>query len=164
MPIERDVEHDQFEGIDYEKFAEEQKQEAVEDAERKWEKNLEQSNWRNTGEGIDSIHTMTDENGNTLLLSDAVQLFVAEFGRPPTPGHPPPFQDIKEWAQEKGLTPGPDETFDEMVEAIRWSIAEEGIEGFQPGSRAFHDAAKDAERRDQRRIEEELEKHSKGEE
>jgi hypothetical protein len=111
---------------------------------RKWRENLDDGvgasgnhgrSYRNTGEAIGDVTVTPSEEGASeyTVGGDVVQLAVAEFGRVPTPGSPPPFEAIADWARERGLNPEDGQTFEEMVDAIRWSIADNGLEGFAPG-------------------------------
>jgi hypothetical protein len=92
--------------------------------------------YRNTGEAVGDItvEPADPEASNEFRVGgDVVQLAVAEFGRVPTPGSPPPFEAIADWARERGLSPEGEDTFEEMVDAIRWAIADNGLEPFGPG-------------------------------
>jgi len=111
---------------------------------REWRTNLDRGegavgshprSYRNTGEAAGDITvTPADPEGSDEFRvgGDVVQLAVAEFGRVPSPGSPPPFEAIADWARERGLSPD-EGTFEEMVDAIRWSIADNGLEPFGPG-------------------------------
>ena len=131
-------------GKSLEQIAREEAYKAAIRTQSTWRENLEQGKgavgshprgYRNTGEAVGDITvTPSDpEASNEFRVGgDVVQLAVAEFGRVPTPGSPPPFDAIADWARERGLSPD-EGTFEEMVEAIRWSIADEGLEPFGPG-------------------------------
>lgn len=130
---------------------------------RVWRKNLASGDgavgshpraYRNTGEAVGDITVSPAEEGATeyRVGGDVVQLAVAEFGRVPTPGSPPPFEAIADWARERNINPEGNETFEEMVDAIRWSIADNGLEPFAPGKLAAQEVGPEYERNVTERI------------
>lgn len=139
----------EYEGLvddkaDLERIASEEAFKAAIKTQREWRNNLDEGRgavgshprpYRNTGEAINDITVVPAEEGATeyRVGGDVVQLAVAEFGRVPTPGSPPPFAAISDWARERGLTPEGGQTWEQMVDAIRWSIADEGLPAFGPG-------------------------------
>lgn len=68
-----------------------------------------------------------------IIGGDVVQLFIAEYGRVPTPGKLPPFTPIAEWAERKGIVKKGDKYFYQIINKIRSNIAEYGLAGFAPG-------------------------------
>lgn len=144
------VDIDEYEGITDEngnglrKIAQEEAYKASVRTRQVWRQNLNEGKgavgshpraYRNTGEAAGDITVVPSEpeGANEFVVGgDVVQLAVAEFGRVPTPGSPPPFEAIADWARERGISPD-EGTFEDMVEAIRWSIADEGLEPFAPG-------------------------------
>ena len=114
--------------------------------------------YKNTGEAINDVTLEPQSEGATSykIGGDVVQLAVAEFGRVPSPGSPPPFDAIADWAREKQLTPDEGQTFDEMVDAIRFNIADRGLPAFAPGRAAFFELEGEYERRVSERVEREL--------
>jgi len=170
MPRESlSVQTDTYEGItddvgkSLEQIAREEAFKAAVRTQRAWRENLEQGKgavgshpraYRNTGEAVGDI-TVTpadpEESNEFRVGGDVVQLAVAEFGRVPTPGSPPPFEAIADWARERGLSPD-EGTFEEMVDAIRWSIADEGLEPFGPGRLAAQQEGPKYEERATERI------------
>jgi hypothetical protein len=150
MPEESfSVDIDEYEGLvddgtDLEMVAREEAYKAAIRTQRAWRKNLDQGkgavgshprSYRNTGEAAGDITVVPespDKGTEFKVGGDVVQLAVAEFGRVPTPGSPPPYDAIVDWARERGLSPD-EGTFEEMVNAIRWAIADRGLEPFGPG-------------------------------
>jgi len=149
MPGAYSVDINEYEGIieggkRLQQIAREEAFKAAVRTQRAWRENLDRGegavgshprSYRNTGEAAGDITVApADPEGSDEFRvgGDAVQLAVAEFGRVPTPGSPPPFEAIADWARERGVSPD-DGTFEEMVDAIRWAIADEGLEPFGPG-------------------------------
>jgi len=110
-----------------------------------WQKNLNSGTgasgqgrgkpWRNTGQTIQSIHVEKISEGEYMVGSNLISAAVAEYGR--RPGlPPPPFDVIAQWVHEKGISKRGDDDFEGIVNAIRFSIGENGIEGFEPAKQA----------------------------
>jgi len=131
-------------GTDLGMIAREEAYKAATRTQRAWRENLDRGegavgshprSYRNTSEAAGDITVVPgspDKGTEFEVGGDVVQLAVAEFGRVPTPGSPPPYDAIADWARERGLSPD-EGTFGEMVDAIRWAIADEGLEPFGPG-------------------------------
>jgi len=117
---------------------------AAVDTQNKWRGNIE------LGQGAMGAHGRPyvdqGEAKNDVVISpqgtgsmkyaiggDVVQLFIAEYGRVPTPGRLPPFEPIAEWATRKGITNPAEKDFVWHVNNIRKSISEYGLAGFAPG-------------------------------
>lgn len=163
------VEIDEYEGLvdgdkGIDQIASEEAFKAAIDTQKAWRDNLDRGRgaigthpraYRNTGEAIGSITVEPKREGEELYIvgSSKVQVAVAEDGRVPTPGSPPPFDAISDWARERGLNPDEGQTWMEMVNAIRWSIAEEGLPPFGPGRLAAHEVGSKYSERVETRIE-----------
>lgn len=93
--------------------------------------------YKNTGEATNDVTVEPQSEGalEYIVGGDVVQLAVAEFGRRPG-APPPPFDPIATWAREKGLEPEEGQSFESMVDAIRFAIAARGLHGFAPGRAA----------------------------
>lgn len=111
----------------------------------------------NTGEAVNDIVYEFTGDLEVRVGGDVVQLAVAEFGR--APGSPPPYDAIATWAREKGLQPE-DGSFSDMVDAIRWAIAEHGLEPFAPAQAAANKHRGDLPEQLNARLQEELEQHA----
>lgn len=137
-----DVEIDDYEGIDIIGTTSRELFKGAVRAQRLWRENLRSAGWKNTGEAINDVTVEPKQPGELEYVTggDVIQLLIAEEGRAPDSA-PPPFDAIARWAREKGLQPEEGQTFEEMVEAIRWSIAKNGIEAFHPA----RDAAREVE-------------------
>lgn len=114
----------------------------------------------NTGEAANDVTVEWLDDFTIIVGGDVVQLAVAEYGRVPTPGRPPPFDAIADWAREKQLEPGEGETFEDMVDAIRWAIADRGLEGFAPAQGAANKVGPTVQPALEQRIEQELEERN----
>ena len=167
-----DVDVNGYDGIDFEQAAREALEEVAIKTQNQWVENLER------GEGADGVHggpyVNTGEAVNDLTVEwvgplsvvvggDVVQLAVAEDGRVPTPGSPPPFEPIADWAREKGLEPDDGQSFEDMVDAIRFSIADEGLEGFAPGQAAVNEVGGELEERPREKVDEQIREATGGE-
>jgi hypothetical protein len=178
MAEQYSVDIDEYEGLtddgaDIEQIASEEAFKAAVRTQRAWRENLDEGkgaigshprSYRTTGEAAGDITvTPTEEGAEEYEVGgDVVQLAVAEFGRVPTPNSPPPFDAIADWARERGLRPEGEQSFEEMVEALRWSIAEEGLEPFGPGRLAAQQEGPEYERRAKERIERAIEEERDG--
>lgn len=111
----------------------------------------------NTGEALNDIVYEFTGALEVRVGGDVVQLAVAEFGR--APGSPPPYDAIERWAREKGLQPE-DGSFRDMVDAIRWAIAEHGLEPFAPAQAAANKHRGELPDRLNARLDDELEQHA----
>lgn len=180
MPDDFSVDVSPYEGIDVQKIASEELFKHSLKARDAWVDNLRAGKgasgshgehresgpspapYNNTGETQNDVTVEPQQEGSLeyTVGGDVVQLAVAEFGRRPGAA-PPPREPIARWADEKGLAPEADQTFDEMVDAIRFAIADRGLHGFAPGRAAAreHDGDALAERVD-RRFGQELENQS----
>lgn len=118
--------------------------------------------YKNTGEATNDVTVDPQGEGSLeyIVGGDVIQLAIAEFGRSPN-APPPPFEPIATWAREKGLEPDDGQTFEDMVDAIRFAIGSRGLHGFAPGRAAARKYDSDvlADRVDQR-FAEELDKQS----
>ena len=124
--------------IDFERIASEEAFKAAVRTQETWRDNLDAADWRNTGEGIASIaiEPQTEGASEYKTGSDKVQILVAEKGR--APGSMPPHDDLADWVNEQANLPNRGEDgFENTVFNVRKAIAQHGIEGFQPGQRAF---------------------------
>lgn len=172
------VDISEYEGLvdddaDLEQIASEEAFKAAIRTQRVWRKNLDEGkgavgshprSYRNTGEAAGDITIEPQSEGATeyRVGGDVVQLAVAEFGRVPTPGSPPPFDAIADWARERGLRPEEGQSFEEMVDAIRWSIADNGLEPFAPGRLAAQEVGPTYEENVRERIEQLIEEQEDG--
>lgn len=111
----------------------------------------------NTGEAVNDVVYEFTGALEVRIGGDVVQLAVAEFGR--APGSPPPYDAIARWAREKGLQPD-DGSFSDMVDAIRWAIAEHGLEPFAPATGAANQHRGELPDRLNARLDEELEQQA----
>lgn len=139
---EVEVEFDAPEPIDFERLAREELEKHAIRVQASWRENLSNGEgaegshggeYRNTGEAINDLTFEFSGDLEVTVGGDVIQLAVAEFGR--APGSVPPREPIERWAREKGLQPE-DGDFDSMVDAIRFSIGENGLEPFAPGTAA----------------------------
>lgn len=175
-PFDTDV--SPYDGLDVERIADEELEKHSTKARDAWVDNLRAGEgesgqhgehrssgpvgtpYVNTGETQNDVAVEQTGHLEYLVGGDVVQLAVAEFGRQPGEA-PPPFDAIARWANEKGLTPGPDMSFEEMVDAVRFAIARRGLHGFAPGRAAAREYDSDAlADRVDRRFERELEDQS----
>lgn len=110
----------------------------------KWRDNLETGNgalgshgrpYVDEGEAKNDVVFLPQTEGalSYTIGGDVVQLYIAEYGRVPTPGNLPPFTPIAEWAERKGITKKGDKYFYQIINKIRTNIAEYGLAGFAPG-------------------------------
>ena len=136
-----------------------------------WRENLRQHGFVNTGEAVNDVTVEPQREGadEYVVGGDVIQLAIAEFGRRPG-ARMPPHEPIADWVHEQQGLPnrgdvqlldfgeGPVEvTFDQTVFLIRRGIAENGIEAFQPGQRAFREEAPKAQDRVEERRRQEME-------
>lgn len=166
-----DVDVSAYEGIDILGITSRNLEAAAKDAQAKWQDNLTRGHgvvpartsggkrnpsYVNTGEARSDITVTPQASGALKYLTggDVIQLAVAETGRRKTPGRPPPWAAIAEWAKEVQLVPNlylsPTEApaeDREVINAVRWSIAERGLQGFAPGHAAGVAAAHALRRR-----------------
>ena len=170
-----EVDLDPYEWIEVERIASEEAFRAAINTMNAWKANLdegigeagkhaqyrnngkEDTQYRNTGEAVDSITVEPQEPGHLeyTVGSDRVQVAVAETGR--SPGEPPPpFKPIEDWANEKGLEPEDGQTWEEMINGIRFAIAERGIPGFKPAEQAGNEIGPEFEENTVRRLNEEI--------
>lgn len=164
-----------YEGIEVERIAREETFKAAVRTQNQWRENLDKgkgalgrhgryresgtsdTQFRNTGEAVNDITvTPAEPSLEHFVGGDVIQLAIAEFGRVPSPNSPPPYQAIADWAREKGLQPDQGETFEEMVDAIRWAIADRGIPGFAPARLAAQQVGPEFEENTIRRLNEEI--------
>lgn len=167
-----DVEVNGYAGLDFEKAAREALEEVAIKTQNEWIENLERgegangnhgSPYVNTGEAVNDITVEWLDALTVVVGGDVVQLAVAEDGRVPTPGSPPPYEPIADWAREKGLEPDDGQSFEDMVDAIRFSIADQGLEGFAPGQAAVNAVAGELEDRTRRKVEQQMDEATDGE-
>ena len=147
-----------YEGVDIRGIASEELFKASTRTMNSWRSNLEEAGWRNSGEAINDVTVDPPREGaqSYEVGGDVIQLAIAEFGR--APGSFPPPSAIGEWVNEQAGMPNKgDSEFDSVVYAVSKSIAESGIEGFRPGTRAFREESEKVADRIQQRIEEQLE-------
>lgn len=170
------VEISEYEGLvdgdaDLEQVASEEAFKAAIRTQSAWRENLDKGrgavgshprSYRNTGEAAGDITVTPSSEGASeyQVGGDVVQLAVAEYGRVPTPGSPPPFEAIADWARERGLRPEEGQSFEEMVDAIRFSIADEGLPPFGPGRLAAQEEGPKYEQRVEERINRIIEEQS----
>lgn len=118
--------------------------------------------YKNTGEATNDVTISPQGEGalQYVIGGDVVQLAIAEFGRRPG-APPPPYRPIARWAREKKLTPDEGQTFEDMVNLIRWAISARGLHGFAPARAAARRYdSKGLEKRVSKRFERELEQQS----
>lgn len=147
-----------YEGVDIEGIASEEIFKAAVRTQNTWRENLRREGWVNTGEAVNDITIDPQQEGADAYTvgGDVIQLAIAEFGR--APGSFPPPSAIGEWVNEQAGMPNKgDSEFDSVVYAVSKSIAESGISGFRPGTRAFREESEKVADRIQQRIEEQLE-------
>lgn len=156
-------------GSELREIASEEAFKAAVRTQKAWRNNLDEGrgavgthprSYRNTGEAVGDVTVTPESEGadEYKVGGDVVQLAVAEFGRVPTPDSPPPFEAIADWARERGIRPEDGQTFEQMVDGIRWSIADDGLPPFGPGRLAAQQEGpkyqENAEERIERIIEE----------
>lgn len=160
------VDFDGYEGIDVIGATREELEKQAVRVQATWRENLRKGQgaegshggpYVNTGEALNDITYEFRGALEVTVGGDVVQLAVAEFGR--APGSPPPFDAIATWAREKGLTPE-DGSFRDMVDAIRWSIAEHGLEPFAPATDAANQHRGDLAQHINNRLDEELQQQA----
>lgn len=128
--------------IDYSRLISEGLWVSAERLRQQWQDNLDEGKgavgdhgrpYVATGEAINDVTVDPALPGSQeyLIGGDVIQLAIAEFGR--APGSPPPFDAIAQWAREIQLAPHEGDTFDDMVNAIRFAIARRGLPAFAPG-------------------------------
>lgn len=168
MTRDFDVESEDMPELDLERIVSEELFAAATRGQQAWQENLRRgvgatgSHGRayvDTGEAVNDITISPPTPGalEYVVGGDVVQLAVAEFGR--RPGRPPPHEAIAAWAKRVGLTPDEGESFDDMVTAIRFAIAERGLPAFAPGQKAFDETTQDLEERIRARIAREDARH-----
>lgn len=129
--------------IDYTRLISEELWKSAERCRQQWQDNLDAGKGAVGDHGRPYVGTSEALNDVTvdpalpgsfsyLIGGDVIQLAIAEFGRAPGKA-PPPTDAIAQWAREAQLVPHEGETFDDMVEAIRWAVAKRGLKAFAPG-------------------------------
>jgi len=115
--------------------------------------------WKDTGQAISdvTVEPQSPTEFSYEVGGDVIQLAVAEFGRS-AGARIPPFQPISEWARRKGLTPRDGDTWEQMVNKIRWGIQRHGIQGFAPGRLSAMVERRKLPDRIEKRIQQEVEK------
>jgi len=140
-----------YKGIDFEKVAQDTIFKAAVNGMNGWKDNLNSGMgatgshggpYRDRGEAVNDVTMQPQEHGSMeyIVGGDVIQLAIAEFGRVPSPGKPPPFEAIAGWVVRKGIAKRTDEFFYPIVDKIRWNIANHGLEGFAPGQKAAADS------------------------
>lgn len=129
--------------IDYSRLISEGLWISAERLRQQWQDNLEEGKgavgdhgrpYVGTSEALNDVTVDPAMPGSFsyLIGGDVIQLAIAEFGRAPG-SSPPPTDAIAQWAREAQLVPHEGETFDQMVESIRWAVAKRGLPAFAPG-------------------------------
>lgn len=157
------VDFEPYEGLPIREISQDELEKQAIRVQATWRKNLRKGQgaegshggpYVNTGEAVNDVVYEFTGDLEVRIGGDVIQLAVAEFGR--APGSPPPFDAIERWAREKGLQPE-EGSFDEMVDAIRWSIAKHGLEPFAPATGAANSHRGELPQRINARLQEELE-------
>lgn len=161
------VDFEPYDGVDVFGITREELEKQAVRTQNAWQRNLQKGDgaegshggpYVNTGEAMNDITFEFVGELEVTVGGDVVQLAVAEFGRAPGSA-PPPFDAIATWAREKGLTPE-EGSFDDMVEGIRWAIADEGLEPFAPAQAAATEQRGRLEVEIRRRLDEALAEQS----
>ncbi|PSG97497.1 hypothetical protein BRD56_05430 [Thermoplasmatales archaeon SW_10_69_26] len=178
-----DVDAEPYDGIPIDEIGQEEAERASISSLRRWKENLDRGvgesgrhrgSYVNTGGARGSITQEQESKYAYRTGSTHVAVAVAERGRDPSPGNPPPFDDIMEWAHETGLVVSKtfwpkgagsflaflgqlddDQTREDVlfVWHTMWDIAENGLPAFQPGRMAHIDTSNEYEERADARIE-----------
>lgn len=155
MVDDYDVDVDTYDGIDVEKIASEELFSFAVKVKNQWQDNLmagrgaagAHGEHRNQGPSPDEFHNTGDAVNDVtvdpqgegaleyIVGGDVIQLAVAEFGRRPG-APPPPFDPISRWAREVGLEPEDGQSWENMVDTIRFAIGARGLHGFAPARAA----------------------------
>jgi hypothetical protein len=145
-----------MESQDIDRIAREEVFKAAINTQNTWKELLDRAEWRNTGEGIESINIEPQTQGalEYTVGSEKIQIAIAEFGRAPG-STPPPPEPIADWVNEQaGLPNKGDEDFKNTVYNVQMSIAEKGIEPIRAGRNAFSQESENAEQRLEERLSE----------
>ena len=152
--------------LDFLKIAKEEIFKTAVKVRNEWQNNLQKGigaegmhgrEYRNTGEAINDITVEPKYPALDMRVGgDVVQLAIAEYGRRPN-APMPPHEPIARWANEVGLTPKENESFDSMVFKIRRSIGKNGLKAFAPGRLAAIRGTRDLPERITDRIDREAE-------
>jgi len=128
--------------IDYSRLISEGLWVSAERLRQQWQDNLEEGKGATgdhgrpyvaTGEAINDLTVDPALPGSQeyRIGGDVIQLEVAEYGQ--EPGQMPGYDAIARWAREIQLAPHEGDTFDDMVNAIRFAIHRRGLPAFAPG-------------------------------
>lgn len=146
---------DDFEEMDSEPIEETATQELEKQAIRfqtRWQDNMIEADYKNTGEAINSITVERIPDG-FRIGTDKIQAIVGEFGR--SPGTFPDVAALAEWVNEQtGLPDRGDSDFDNAVYNIGKQIAEEGLPPYRFARNAWENLEDEYEKRVQERLEE----------
>lgn len=121
-----------------------------------WQDNMDEEDYRNTGETINSITIEPQAQGADAYTvgSDKIAALIGEFGR--APGSFPHVGQLGEWVHEQaGLPDKGDDDFDTAVYNIGKHIAENGLPAYRFGTRAFREVSRELEAELEERFDEE---------
>lgn len=121
-----------------------------------WKDNMEEENYRSTGEAIESVTIEPQMQGadEYTVGSNKIQVLIGEVGR--APGSFPNVDQLGEWVHEQaGLPDKGDADFDNAVYNIGKHIAENGLPAYRFGTRAFREVSQELEAELEQRFAEE---------
>lgn len=147
-----DVDADVYDGLDYERLAEDALDTVSVETQTNWVDNMLDAEYRNTGDTVNSITIERVSRLRRLVGSDRIAALIGELGRAPGAGHPPP-DALGDWVHEQSGLPDRGETvdwefdgetqtvtFDQVVFLIGRSIDRDGLPAHHFGERAARDA------------------------
>jgi len=125
-----------YEGVDFEAIAAEELDRAAVRTVNEWQDNMDEADYRNTGDTINSITWERPEQLRRVIGSDRMAALIGEVGRAPGAGFPPAWA-IADWVHEMGDMPDRgDPDFDGVVFQVQRAIHENGLPAHRFGERA----------------------------
>ena len=145
----------EYDGVDYEQAAADALDAVAIDTQNEWRDNMDDADYRNTGEAIRSITVESPGRFSRVVGSDKIQARIGEVGQPP--GNRPPYGPISEWVNEQtGLPDRRDSAFHAAVQSVQDVIEERGLPAHRFGERAV-EQSRDLREEITRRLDERLE-------
>lgn len=144
MPVDEDF--SELEDVPIAWIAREETFKAAIRTQGKWQENMSEEDYRNTGEAINSITISPQAEGANeyRIGTDKIQALIGELGR--APGSFPNVDQLGEWVHEQaGLPDKGDADFDNAVYNIGKHIAANGLPAYRFGTRAFREVSQELE-------------------